>query len=322
MQNKKTIMAFSAILILIFHLWINVTDTRIEIFLRQLSVIGVDIFFFVSSYSLGKRKNIEYKSFIKNRFQKVYLKFIILSIIGMFIFNWNIKKFITIILGIELLTKGGGSFLWFLPGIMLMYIILPLYIKLDSKHPKIAPFIVITSEMFLTIIISYFTNYQEIFILTNRIPIILLGYYFAKHHIFEYLKTTKKRYWLTTIITLTLGIIISYLVNIYHFRLDWFKDVFYILYIPLIIGFILLIDSIKENKISKLIGSITLELYGLQMIFGFKIANDILGYTKEKLLSNIITILILILIASLIKRLFDIVNNRIEKSKVRDSKIF
>lgn len=315
MQNKKTIMAFSAILILIFHLWINVTDTRIEIFLRQLSVIGVDIFFFVSSYSLGKRKNIEYKSFIKNRFQKVYLKFIILSIIGMFIFNWNIKKFITIILGIELLTKGGGSFLWFLPGIMIMYIILPLYIKLDSKHPKIAPLIVIASEIFITIIISCFTNYQEIFILTNRIPIILLGYYFAKHHIFEYLKTTKKRYWLTTIITLTLGIIISYLVNIYHFRLDWFKDVFYILYIPLIIGFILLIDSIKENKISKLIGSITLELYGIQMIFGFKIANDILGYTKEKLLSNIITILILIIIASIMKKLFDLIDNKISKQK-------
>lgn len=315
MQNKKTIMAFSAILILIFHLWINVTDTRIEIFLRQLSVIGVDIFFFVSSYSLGKRKNIEYKSFIKNRFQKVYLKFIILSIIGMFIFNWNIKKFITIILGIELLTKGGGSFLWFLPGIMLMYIILPLYIKLDSKHPKIAPLIVIVSEIFLTIIISCFTNYQEIFILTNRIPIILLGYYFAKHHIFEYLKTTKKRYWLTTILTLTLGIIISYLVNIYHFRLDWFKDVFYILYIPLIIGFILLIDNIKENKISKLIGSITLELYGLQMIFGFKIANDILGYTKAKLLSNITTILILIIIASIMKKLFDLIDNKISKQK-------
>lgn len=315
MQNKKTIMAFSAILILIFHLWINVTDTRIEIFLRQLSVIGVDIFFFVSSYSLGKRKNIEYKSFIKNRFQKVYLKFIILSIIGMFIFNWNIKKFITIILGIELLTKGGGSFLWFLPGIMLIYIILPLYIKLDSKHPKIAPLIVIASEIFLTTIISCFTNYQEIFILTNRIPIILLGYYFAKHHIFEYLKTTKKKYWLTTIITLTLGIIISYLVNIYHFRLDWFKDVFYILYIPLIIGVILLIDSIKENKISKLIGSITLELYGIQMIFGFKIANDILGYTKEKLISNITTILILIIIASIIKRLFDLIDNKISKQK-------
>lgn len=315
MQNKKTIMAFSAILILIFHLWINVTDTRIEIFLRQLSVIGVDIFFFVSSYSLGKRKNIEYKSFIKNRFQKVYLKFIILSIIGMFTFNWNIKKFITIILGIELFTKGGGSFLWFLPGIMLIYIILPLYIKLDSKHPKIAPLIVIASEIFLTIIISCFTNYQEIFILTNRIPIILLGYYFAKHHIFEYLKTTKKRYWLTTILTLTLGIIISYLVNIYHFRLDWFKDVFYILYIPLIIGFILLIDNIKENKISKLIGSITLELYGLQMIFGFKIANDILGYTKEKLLSNIITILILIIIASIMKKLFDLIDNKISKQK-------
>jgi len=41
MKNKKSLMAISALLILIYHLWINITNLRIEIYLRQICVIGV-----------------------------------------------------------------------------------------------------------------------------------------------------------------------------------------------------------------------------------------------------------------------------------------
>lgn len=306
MQNKRTIMAFSALLILIFHLWINITNSPIEIFIRQLCVIGVDLFFFVSAYSIAKKEPIDYKNFIINRFQKVYLKFIIFAIVGAIYFKWTIIRFIKIILGIELFIKGGGSFLWFLPAIMLVYLTLPLYKKIDSKHPLIVPFISILSNLIISISISLFTNYNSIFILINRIPIILLGYYFAKYNIFEYLNASKVRYWLVTISTIIFGIIISYLVYLNHFKVMWFKEIFYILYIPLNIGIILLLDKIKVNKLSILLSSITLELYALQMLFGFKIANIIFEYTNIKLLSNILTITILIIISLFTKYLFNL----------------
>ena len=136
MQNKKTIMTFSALFIVIFHMWINVTNSPIEMYLRQICVIGVDLFFFLSAYSIGKRKNIEYKKFIIDRFLKIYLKFIIFACIAAFYLKWDISKFIKVILGIELFNKGGGSFLWFIPGIMLVYLTLPLYKKIDEKYPK------------------------------------------------------------------------------------------------------------------------------------------------------------------------------------------
>ena len=293
MQNKKTIMTFSALFIVIFHMWINVTNSPIEMYLRQICVIGVDLFFFLSAYSIGKRKNIEYKKFIIDRFLKIYLKFIIFACIAAFYLNWDISKFIKVILGIELFNKGGGSFLWFIPGIMLVYLILPLYKKVDEKYPKATPISAILIYLITTISISLFTNYRNLFILTNRIPIILLGFYFSKYDIFKYLNKHNLRYWLITIILIISGIMISYLVYINHFNVTWFKEIFYILYIPLNMGIIFLLDKIKDNKISSLIGSVTLELYGLQMIFGFKLANAIFRYTNIRLLSNILIILCL-----------------------------
>ena len=81
MKNKKAIMFFSSLLILIFHLWINIFDRasnlfEVENFLRQLCYIGVDIFFFLSCYSISKHEIKDYKKFICSRFIKVYLVFI------------------------------------------------------------------------------------------------------------------------------------------------------------------------------------------------------------------------------------------------------
>lgn len=305
MQNKKTIMSVSALMILIFHLWIYVTNSQIETYFKQLCVIGVDLFFFISAYSVARREEIDYKNFIMDRFHKVYLKFMIFSIIGTLYFDWDLTKFMKIIFGIELFEKGGGAFLWFLPGIMLVYLILPLYKRIDSKYSKLIPFVTILLYLSLSIIISSFTTYQNLFILTNRIPIILLGYYFAKYDIFKTLNHNQVKYWITAITTSMLGILISYFSYVNHLKVFWYKDLFYILYIPLCIGLILLLDKIKINKLSELVGSVTLELYALQMIFGFQLANKMLQYTNIKLLSNLLTIVILVMMSIVIQRIFN-----------------
>ncbi len=307
MKNKKTIMAFSALLIMIFHLWINLTISPIEMYIKYICFIGVDIFFFVSGYSLASKKSVEYKNFIADRVNKVYVKFVVFSIIGALYFDWQISKLIKTLLGIELITRGGGSFLWFIPGIMLFYFLLPLYKMIDDKYPKVMPFIAIIIYLFLTIIVSTLTNYEVLFILTNRIPITLMGYYIAKYNIFNYLNASKIRYNILTILLILLGLFISYIVYINHFNVSWFKDLFYILYIPLCLGLILLMDKLKENKFVILMGSITLELYGLQMLFGFKITNAIFNFTNSRLLSNLLTISVLIIMSVIAKYIFDII---------------
>lgn len=296
MKNKKSLMAISAILILIYHLWINITNLRGEIYLRKLCVIGVDIFFFISAYSIGK-SNRSYKDFVTNRFKNIYFEFLVFSIIGAFYLKWSLSKFIGTIIGLELIKSGGGSFLWFVPGIMIVYLTLPLIKKLDIKYPKVTPIILSILYLLVVILLSSFSSYNALFILINRIPIILVGYYFARYDIFDKLNKNKMVYWSLSIICIIIGLLISYYVFINHFRITWFKDIFYVLYIPLIIGIILLVDKIKVNKLINVLGSITLELYGLQMIFGFKIANMVYRYVDHKLISNILTIVILIVMA-------------------------
>ena len=305
MKNKKTIMAVSALFIIIFHLWINITSSVIEMFLKQLCVIGVDLFFFISAYSISKQEKIEYKNFVLNRVGKVYFKFIILSLICAIYSKWNIIRFLKTVLGIELFIKGGGSFLWFIPAIMLVYLLLPLYKLIDDKHQKITPLVTVLVYLMLSIFISSYTDYNKLFILTNRIPIILIGFYFAKYKVIEYLNNDKVRYWLITFICLVVGLLISYTVYINHFRVSWFYDIFYILYILLEIGLILLLNKIKENRLTKIIGSVTLELYGLQMIFGFKLANEIYKCFNITLLSNISVIIILIILSLILEYMFN-----------------
>lgn len=298
MKNKKTLMFFSSMLILIFHFWINIfeRDTiyfEIETFIRQICFIGVDIFFFLSAFSISKQEIKDYPKFIYNRFKKVYLLYLIFSIIGFIYFKWDLKYFIETIIGIRLILDGGGSFLWFVPAIMLIYILLPLYNKIEVNNRILTPLITIILWLIFTVIISLFTAYKEIFILTNRIPIILIGANFAKYNIFE--KLNKKQQLISTSILITIGIFILY--RFLNYNISFINDAFYLFAIPFTLGLIFLINLISPNKIINKLGSITLEIYGIQMIFGYKITSVIFETINKPFLTNILTIISIIIFA-------------------------
>lgn len=314
MKNKKAIMLFSSLLILIFHLWINIFDRtsnlfEIENFIRKICYIGVDIFFFLSSYSISKCEIKDYKKFILNRFIKVYLIFVLFTIVGSIYFSWNLKTFVLTISGIELFINGGGSFLWFVPAIMIVYILLPPFNKIDNKYKIITPIITLIIWLLFTVIISTYTKYNEIFIFTNRIPIILLGFYCSKYCVLD--KLNLKKYLTLMILLLLFGIFISYEFN--NITCLYINDVFYLLSIPLILGLILLINLIPTNKIIDKIGSTTLEMYIVQMIFGFKIASKIYMLFNNALLSNFIILTIIILLSIILNY---IINLLFKKTKI------
>lgn len=313
MQNKKTIMVVSALFILIFHLWVNITTFIEESIIRQICVVGVDLFFFVSAYSISKKKEIIYKDFIINRLTDIYLKFVLLTIIYVIYTSKGLLDFIKIILGIDLFTKGGGSFLWFLPSIMIIYVLLPLYKNIDNKYKKLCPIISFVLFLILSISLSTFTNYSEIFILLNRIPIIMLGYYIAKYNVLEILRNKKIIYAITTLLLVLIGYIISYKTIFNRIEIIYLYDIKYILNIPLELGLIMLLDLIKDNKVTSLFGSITLELYGLQMIFGFKLANKLFISLKNPILVNIVTFIIIILLSLIMYYLYKLAKKLIKR---------
>lgn len=309
MKNKKVIMSFSALMIIIFHLWINITKPNtniylIETYLRYIGYIGVDIFFFVSAYSLAKNEIDNYSNFIIKRFRKIYLKFIIFGVIAFFFNKWSFLKLLKIIFGIEFLTKGGGSFLWFIPAIMIIYILLPLYKKLDNKYKIITPIITIITYLILVITLSI-NKKTTLLIFINRIPIILLGYYFSKLKIFEKLQKNNLLYYCLALCLTIFGLLFNYYLYMNHFYLSYFQDIFYVLSIPLIIGVILLLDKIKSNNLFNYLGSITLEVYAIQMIFGYYLTGKLVKIISNSFLINIISIVIVIMIASFFNLIFN-----------------
>lgn len=256
--NKKFLQFLAAMLILIFHIWIPVWGNTVEDFVLKTGYIGVDIFFFLSAYSLAD-KDIRYLSFIKNRFATVYGKYVILVVIAAVIKGMRTSRIVKILFGIELFERGGGAFLWFVPAILLFYLLYPLFVKWNSKYKGV---IVLICWFIIGLLLDRVIGYTDIFIFLNRIPILMAGYY---------LKRKQLPQWFL-ILCIPVGLVLMDLWG-YKYRLNVpFSEFYYVIAVALAVGISAISGFVKPSKIWDNLGSATLELYGLSMIFGTKIA--------------------------------------------------
>lgn len=298
MKNKKSIMAFSALQILIFHLWVYILkNNEIEIFLKQASSIGVDIFFLISAYSLSSRNVNHYGKFLLFRFKAVYVKYILFAIAATIYASWSVERLIQVITAQELFSKGGGSYLWFLPAIMIFYMVFPLFQRCENKHKIITPLATTVIWIVVAYIITNNTDLRQLAIIWNRVPVFLVGYYLFKlnkvTHVFD-----NKKYKLVVGIVLTL--VGAVLIYNYAFKVKLqvpFRDMFYLTVIPASIGLTMLLDFIPENKVIKWLGSSTLEIYAIQMTFGYDIANKLIRLTDNMLVYNILMLVSILFIS-------------------------
>ena len=103
---------------------------------------------------------------------------------------------------------------------------------------------------------------------------------------------------------------------------DPFFEMYYIIAIPFVISLILLWDYISShvsirNLPMQFIGRLTLELYGLQMIFGFKLETRIYKATGQKLITFLITAVCLIVAAYILYLIKKLTVKLIKKVKER-----
>lgn len=314
MKNKKSVMAFAALQIMIFHLWVYLfPGSQIEKFLKETSYIGVDVFFFLSAYSMATKDIDKYWKFELSRFNAVYLKFILLAIVAFVCKRQKIKTLVFNILGVNFIKKGGGSFLWFAPAIMVMYLLIPFLQKAYKKNAKLTFILTILSWAVAGILISVLTDYNAIFIFFNRIPVILLGFYLGKSDNIKKIVMDTRLSLLIGGLLLIIGEILVYLFAYKAKLMVPVYEMFYVCVIPASLGIIFVISQIPENKVIKLIGSATLEMYGLQMIFGYKIAQGFLKAGLMKVVVNILTIVCLVVLSVIISKIYDFIRKQIKK---------
>ena len=313
MNNKKSIMAFSGILILIFHLWINISAGVPESFIKQTAYIGVDIFLFISAYSLASHKIDSYWNFVLSRFKHVYLKYVFFSVVGFIFAHWSLPRLIKVILAVELFEKGGGAFLWFLPALMILYVLYPFLESFYKKNPVVCLIVIFACWALVGWLLTYFKLCPHIFILLNRIPIFLLGFVAKKSGLLEKLGDRPGYKIMSGAFLIVSGYYILYFTGFTLKLSSPFVDTFYVCAIPAAIGLVLLLDMIPETNIIRAIGGSTLELYALQMIFGYKLANYILKATKNNRITNFLVILLMLLLATMVsaglKKLYIYLNN-------------
>lgn len=303
-SSKRVAMGLAALLILIFHFWIQTANTPVII---KGAFVGVDIFFFVSAWSLGKQKEIKFLPFMKNRLIAIYIPFVLLAIISGIWNHWSFKKFFFVITSVEFFKKGGGAFLWYLTGILFVYAATPLLIKLKCRFKWIGFCIMLAFWLAFTGVLQFVFGYTKIFILTNRMPVFFIGLYYK-----ELRDCISKR--IRLILALCCTLLGLYLV--YRFgtsiRLNKpFVDFYYIMAIPLVFGLVELIDLLTDVTnyrfyILSFIGNLTLEIYGLQMIFGYNIESALLKAMGKNMSIPVflITILILITMAFILNMIF------------------
>ena len=283
----------------------------IEMFFKLTSGIGVDIFFFLSAYSLAGRDYSDYVGFLRSRFINVYLKYLLLAVIAAVVVGWKLKLFLKVVTGIDLFDRGGGAFLWFLPAIMILYILFPWFQKADEKNRAITLGVILLVWCSVAFACTQFKSAHHIFIFWNRVPVFLLGYYSARLSIMEKVFDDTKPRLLLGIVFTVVGYWLIYQFG-YHTKLHIpFRDMFYIIYIPASVGLILLVGMVPESKVIKWIGSSTLEMYGVQMIFGYSFANKVLNATGSKGITNLLTCLYVIIIAVIARTIYDAIKNKL-----------
>ena len=290
--NKKFLQVIAAFQILFFHLWAPLTSTQIEQFILKTAYVGVDMFFFLSAYSLAGRE-IDYVPFLKDRVLKLYAKFAFFTLImALFSKSFGVIRAVKSLTFIEFFQKGGGAFLWFIPAILIFYAVYPLFLKWNSRFKVIW---VLLIWLIAGVFSEHVLSYTAVFIFTNRIPVILAGYLFKTYC------TKNNNLRRSFIVLIPLGVLLLHMYG-FKVRLNFpLKDMFYVLAIPSIIGLVMLSSYVKKYAVTESLGSITLELYAVQMIFGQRIliwAYNV--FNKNALLTNIFVTGVMLLLAYII----------------------
>ncbi len=337
-MNKKAIMTLSALMVLIFHYWSNVTTFRLqETFIKSICYLGVDMFFFMSAFSIGSRPIKDAKKFWISRFQFVYLKFVFWALVALIVNKWALPKFLLTVFGIDLFKNGGGSFLWFLPAIMFFYLFLFIYQKLEKRFIWQAPLAVAVIWITVALLCSRYMTRPAMAIVWCRLPILLLGYYAAKLGSIPKIKNLAP--WKFRLFSLILGLVLLVAFHPVTYQYG-FKtqlqtpifNLFYVVCIPTALALILLAGMIPENPVTNVLGSVTLEVYAVQMIYGtrfvkywMKVAKNIWPKMswKNMLFINLVTFAEIILIALVVgllynevicKKLLPLISKKIKKN--------
>lgn len=303
-KTKQQVMGLAALFIILFHLFPvsrnNDVLNSVVRYVVMTGYIGVDIFFFMTGYMAYFSNTDNYFRYIKRKFLNIYPLFIFSCVLFIIMGKLSITKALLTLSGIDFIMNGGGSLLWFIPAIMIFYLLVPFYLKLVRKMNNIQLFLIaITVWILIMLALENFVGNHSINIFLCRLPIILFGMTLAKYE--GKWKVSYK--FISALLLLMIGIFLTgrfaYMVKV-NFLIS---DIFYIVAIPYVFGIILLTDVIFgkiKSYLLNFLGKISLELYCFQMIFGSLIFGKVIRYVNGGVLAFVVVFAIIAVLSYLI----------------------
>ena len=224
--------------------------------------IGVEWFLILSGvglfFSLSKDYNV--KRFYKKRFRRIVPTYLLVSIPFFLIaFPFNLKQFLIRISGLNLAFYWERYF-WFIPMILLCYLIAPFYFKFISRYrySSLFPFVLAIVIFF----ISFHTPRTQIMI--TRFPIFLLGMHLGQAVYEDKTIFNCKPQWLSFLIP-ALAMICVVAINYVPHLIEVERQVYFLCGIPSLLFILSIVKYLVKVKpvqrLLALMGEISLELF-------------------------------------------------------------
>lgn len=213
--------AIAIILIVAGHSYVDIPfDTVFNNFLRNLITGGTTLFVFISGFLFHHifYKKFEYKDFIKKKFQNVYVPYFIMGLFPLFDWTGFHRPLYTLKLHLT-----GGFYLayWYIPFILAMFLISPLFIKFIKLNIKAQLLLIALGSIISIFAHRPIDNTNVFHSVIYFTPIYLLGIVCSMNKEYIYTKLKGTEIYLL-IIVLGLAFIQSFYIGGGNYHKDFF----------------------------------------------------------------------------------------------------
>lgn len=319
-RYRGELMGIAMIFIFLFH--VALPRSNMFFGLRRIGNIGVDMFLFLSGIGLwfSWMKHPSLKRFFKRRYLRIYPAWLIIACLyyiphfhGHSLHAW-IDLFGDITINWDFWLHNELNF-WYIPAMMMLYLLAPPYMELIRRHPvyRWLPVVMILWCILVQYVTPIHNAVGHIEIFWSRVPIFFIGINMGEA-VRRKDKMDGTSIWLILMVfvmTLSASIFLEQKLH-GHFPLYIER----MLYIPLTITTILILNRVFRrtpkwfNSIFKFVGALSLECYLIHIHFVLDYLPKVWGYW----VTFIICVLITMPLSWVLSKIVNYISNFIEKN--------
>ena len=230
-RYRTVLMGFSALWIYYFHIvpaiplglpLLNVVSG----YLKDHGFCGVDILLLLSGFGLAcsfAKKPVtgpgDYGRYLVRRLRRIFVVIVPAAAVIALADHWTLLQLLGRCTGIWQLATDVYDFLWFVPCILLFYLLTPFYYALYRRLPhRFAAACAVIAVWIVLLFLLRNTLRSDLYAIANRVPVFLLGICMGDLHSSG--AVLKKRYALVSLAALVCGVAYSFALS--SGKADWY----------------------------------------------------------------------------------------------------